>query len=137
MKALPSAQEIREMVEESEIDFKGFDFDVVSKYLGEYLTPDEIIKEGMEDIVYIKKEKAKRKTSTSRKKKKSVKNVNKKLSKKADKKTMNIKHGKKKVNHEKKKLDNIKHNDGNVTMVSDEGYLETTHKNEVRNHDNI
>ena len=37
-KAEPSAKVIRSMVEESEIDFEGFDIDVVSQYLGEYLT---------------------------------------------------------------------------------------------------
>jgi hypothetical protein len=51
MIAEPSAKEVREMVEESAIDFKGFDYDVVSQYLGEYLTMEEIIKEGMEDIL--------------------------------------------------------------------------------------
>ena len=54
MIAEPSAKEIRSMVEESEIDFKGYDFDAVSKYLGEYLTNEEIINEGMEEIVYMK-----------------------------------------------------------------------------------
>jgi hypothetical protein len=33
------------MVEESDINFKGFDFDVVSQYLGEYLTREEILEE--------------------------------------------------------------------------------------------
>ena len=33
--------------------------------------------------------------------------------------------------------DNIKQNDGNVTLVCDEGNQITTHKNEVRNQDNI
>ena len=47
MIAEPSAKEIREMVEESEIDFKGFDYDVVSQYLGEYLTNEEIIEEAI------------------------------------------------------------------------------------------
>ena len=51
MIAEPSAKEIREMVEESEIEFEGFDMDVVSQYLGEYLTNEEIISEGMEEIL--------------------------------------------------------------------------------------
>ena len=37
-----SATVIRSMVEESAIDFEGFDLDVVSRYLGEYLTEKEI-----------------------------------------------------------------------------------------------
>ena len=31
------------MVEESEIDFEGFDIDAVSRYLGEYLTEQGLI----------------------------------------------------------------------------------------------
>ena len=73
MIAQPSAKDIREMVVESEIDFKGFDLDVVSQYLGEYLTNEEIKEEDMEEIVYMKKEKAKRKS-----RKNLVKNVTKK-----------------------------------------------------------
>ena len=57
MIAEPSAKEIRNMIEESEIEFKGYDFDAVSKYLGEYLTNEEIINEGMEEIVYMRKTK--------------------------------------------------------------------------------
>ena len=75
-KAEPSAKVIRTMVEESEIDFEGFDIDVVSQYLGEYLTEKEIIDEGMEEILYIKKVKPKKQSKKI--KKKYVKNVTKK-----------------------------------------------------------
>ena len=53
------------MVVESEIDFEGFDIDVVSQYLGEYLTEKEIRDEGMEEILYIKKEKTKNRAEKS------------------------------------------------------------------------
>ena len=85
MIAEPSAHEIREMVEESNIDFKGFDLDVVSQYLGEHLTKEEIIEEGMEEILYIKKEKV------QKIKKKPVKNVTKKHVQKLKMKTTNKK----------------------------------------------
>ena len=61
-KAEPSATVIRSMVEESAIDFEGFDLDVVSRYLGEYLTEKEIRDQGMEEILYIKKVNPKNKT---------------------------------------------------------------------------
>ena len=54
LKAVPSAKGIRVMTEESEIVFKEFDMDVVSKFLGERLTTEEIKHEGMEEIVYIR-----------------------------------------------------------------------------------
>ena len=82
MIAQPSAKEIREMVEESKIEFEGFDMDAVSQYLGEYLTNEEIIAEGMEEIVYRRKPSKKNK-----KKKKNVKIVNKKHLQKTRKKT--------------------------------------------------
>ena len=85
MIAEPSAKEIREMVEESEIDFKGFDYDVVSQYLGEYLTMEEIIKEGMEDMLYIRKEKQKKE---KKERSKIAKNVSKKHVQKANKGSM-------------------------------------------------
>ena len=135
MKAQPSAKGIRTMVEESEIDFKGFDFDIVGKYLGEYLTKQEIIEEGMEDIVYTKKEKAKRKVS--KKKKKSVKNVSRKHVKKMHKKTMNIKHGEGKVNKREKENTELRRNQDDLTLVTDEVKGITAHKNEMSFHESI
>ena len=61
MIAEPSAKGIREMVEESDINFEGIDYDVISKYLGEFLTKTEIAEEGMEEILYIRREKDKKK----------------------------------------------------------------------------
>ena len=157
MIAKPSAKGIREMVEESEIDFKGFDFDVVSQYLGEYLTPEEIIEEGFEEILYKKKEKAKRKLTT--KKKKNVKCVSKKHVKKQHRRTTktstmqtgvrNMKINQTDVslaNDEGNELnahktemskDNIINNDGNDSIENNEDKGKTTHKNEVSKKDNI
>ena len=59
--AVPSAKEIRTMVEESDLEFKGIDYDVVSRYLGEFLTIEEIVEEKMEEILYIKKEETRKK----------------------------------------------------------------------------
>ena len=84
MIAEPSAKGIREMVEESDINFEGIDYDVISKYLGEFLTKTEIAEEGMEEILYIRREKDKK-----RKQKKVVKNVNRKQKAKGNKKSIN------------------------------------------------
>ena len=77
------------MVEESEIDFEGFDIDVVSQYLGEYLTKKEIRDLGMDEILYIKKVKSKK--QNRRVKKKYVKNVTKKQLHNPQSKAMNKK----------------------------------------------
>ena len=127
MIAQPSAKEIREMVVESEIDFKGFDLDVVSQYLGEYLTNEEIKEEDMEEIVYMKKEKAKRKS-----KKNLVKNVTKKHVPKPQMKTMNKSNIKIKKNQCKLKL---KQNAGSMAKVNRMG--KTIYKNVMKNLDNI
>ena len=50
-----NARTVSKMVEESEIEFKGIDYDDVAKFLGETLTKEEIIEEGLEELVYIKK----------------------------------------------------------------------------------
>ena len=70
MIAEPSAEVFREMIEASEIEFKGIDYDAVSKFLGEHLSTDEIKNEGMEEIVYIKVEK-----ETKKRKKKASQNI--------------------------------------------------------------
>ena len=107
-KAEPSAKAIRNMVEESEIDFEGFDIDVVSQYLGEYLTEKEIRDEGMEEILYIKKVKPKKQSKKI--KKKYVKNVTKKHVNNPKSKPMNKKNT---VYSSKMKTDD-------VTPVSDD-----------------
>jgi hypothetical protein len=56
----PSAKGIRNMFEESEVEFEGINYDKVSRYLGEFLTEDEIKQEGMEEIVYMKIKKEKK-----------------------------------------------------------------------------
>ena len=56
----PSAKGIRDMFEESKLEFGGINYDKVSRYLGEYLTEDEIKQEEMEEIVYIKIKKVKK-----------------------------------------------------------------------------
>ena len=48
-----SAKIIRKMWEDSELWIEGVDYDRVSKYLGEVMTMEDIIKEEFEDIVYI------------------------------------------------------------------------------------
>ena len=119
MIAKPSAEEIREMVVESEINFEGFDLDVVSLYLGEFLTKEEIIQEGMEEILYIKKEKAKMI------RKKYAKNVTKKHVPKM-----------KKANT-KKKSSVLKRNQGKDTNVIDDRRENIAHKKKLRITDNI
>ena len=63
MIAEPSAKEVRTMFEESEIEWEGMDYDAVCKNLGEFLTKKEIEEEGFEEIVFMKKEKSKKKKS--------------------------------------------------------------------------
>ena len=65
-----NAKTVRKMVEESEIEFKGIDYDDVAKFLGETLTKEKIIEEGLEELVYIKKKK-----QTIKKLKKKVKKI--------------------------------------------------------------
>ena len=60
MKNRAMAMEIRQMIIDSEIEFKEVDYDKVSKYLGKYMTVDEIIEEEMEDLLYIDEEKMNR-----------------------------------------------------------------------------
>ena len=52
----PSAGRVRKMVEQSEVIFEGVEYDKASRFLGEYLSINEIKSEGFEQIVYIKKE---------------------------------------------------------------------------------
>ena len=52
-----NAKTVSKMVEESEIEFKGIDYDDVAKFLGETLTKEKIIEEKLEELVYIKKKK--------------------------------------------------------------------------------
>ena len=101
----PSAKGIRDMFEESKVKFEGINYDKVSKYLGEYLTEDEIKKEEMEEIVYIKIKKVKKvkvkntKTLGKKQARKLVINVNRKQNRKG--KTLNTKDGGGKANIDK------------------------------------
>ena len=56
----PSARGVREMFEKSKVEIAGINYDKVSKYLGEYLTEEEVRQEGMEEIVYMKIKKVKK-----------------------------------------------------------------------------
>ena len=69
-----NAKIIRKMVEESELVFKGIEYEEVAKFLGDYLTKEEIIEEGFEEILYIKQKKMEKKKI----KKKMKKNISKK-----------------------------------------------------------
>ena len=55
---------------QSEIEVKGIDYDKVAKYLGKFMTREEILEENFEEILYIKEGKMKKKKNTVRKKKK-------------------------------------------------------------------
>ena len=57
MKNRPMAKEIKQMIIDSNFVFKEIDYDRVSKYLGEYMTIEEILEEEMEDILYIEQDK--------------------------------------------------------------------------------
>ena len=50
-------KEVKQMIVDSEIEFKEIDYDNASKYLGEEMTIEEILAEEMEDILYIEEEK--------------------------------------------------------------------------------
>ena len=51
------AKEIKQMIIDSNLIFKEIDYDRVSKYLGEYMTIEEILEEEMEDLLYIEQDK--------------------------------------------------------------------------------
>ena len=57
MKVRPMTKEIKQMIIDSNIEFKEIDFDNASKYLGEKMTIEEILEEEMEDILYLEEEK--------------------------------------------------------------------------------
>ena len=57
MKNRPMAKEIKQMIIDSNLIFKEIDYDRVSKYLGEYMTIEEILDEEMEDLLYIEQDK--------------------------------------------------------------------------------
>ena len=48
---------------------EGIDYDAVARYLGEHLSKEEIVKENLEEIVYIKKENVNKKKKQNRSKK--------------------------------------------------------------------
>lgn len=129
MIAEPSAREIRNMLEKSEIEFKAFDFDITSKFLGEHLSKVEIIEEGMEEILYLKKEKA-----TKLKKKNIVKNVNKNQKQKRNKKTMNRKNMKNIINEvtDKDNTTSI----GSMNEVENENIADIVHTNPLEEPNN-
>ena len=114
--AVPSAKEIRTMVEESDLEFKGIDYDVVSRYLGEFLTIEEIVEEKMEEILYIKKEETRKKKKSNKGAIKNVakKNCSKKNVNKAKKKTLDIKKDGGGVNKAKKETLDIQIDGGGV-----------------------
>ena len=60
MKIRPMTKEVKQMIVDSEIEFKEIDYENASKYLGEKMTIEEILEEKMEDILYIEAEKMRR-----------------------------------------------------------------------------
>jgi hypothetical protein len=56
----PSAKGVKDMFEESRVEFEGINYDKVSRYLGEFLSEEEIKQEGIEEIVYMKIKKVKK-----------------------------------------------------------------------------
>ena len=48
---------LKQMIIDSNHIFKEIDYDRVSKYLGEYMTIEEILEEEMEDLLYIEQNK--------------------------------------------------------------------------------
>ena len=57
------------MIIDSGLEFEGIDYDSVARYLGEHLSKEEIVKENLEEIVYIKKENVNKKKKQNRSKK--------------------------------------------------------------------
>ena len=55
----PTAKRINEMYIKSKLEIKGVDYEKVAKYLGKFLTREEILQENMEEILYIKEGKMK------------------------------------------------------------------------------
>ena len=62
----PSARIIRNMWEESDLLMESIEYDEISLYLGKHLKMEDIIKEGIEDLVYKKEVKEKKKTVTKK-----------------------------------------------------------------------
>ena len=66
---VPTAKEIKEMFVASKLEIEGIDYEMVAKYLGKYMTREEILDENFEEILYIKegkmvKKRNKQKTKT-------------------------------------------------------------------------
>ena len=57
MKLRPMTKEVKQIIIDSNIEFKDIDFESASKYLGEKMTIEEILEEEMEEILYIEEEK--------------------------------------------------------------------------------
>ena len=72
-KPAPSAKNIRNMYEKSKVEFTGINYDRVSRYLGEFLTEEEVKEEGIEDLVYRRTKKVKNKVATKKISKKNTK----------------------------------------------------------------
>ena len=85
---VPTAKSIKKMFIESELQIKGINYDKVAKYLGKYLTREQILEENFEEILYIKEGKMKEKE-----KRKYNKNKNKKKEKNKKQKTLNTADG--------------------------------------------
>ena len=57
MIAEPSAKGIKEMILKSEVEFEGINYEEVCKYLGKFLTREQILEEKLEGLLYIEKDK--------------------------------------------------------------------------------
>jgi hypothetical protein len=88
--SLESAQIVRKMWEDSALMIEGIEVDYLCKYLGKYLKPEEIVREGLEDLLYTRKIKKKKVTKKVGKKKKVTKKVGKKKKSKDKKKDNTI-----------------------------------------------
>ena len=69
---VPTAKEIRQMFINSNLKIEPIDFDKLARYLGKFLTREQIVMEEFEEILYIKEGKMDKKRNYSKKKKKSL-----------------------------------------------------------------
>ena len=109
-----SAWIIRNMWEECKVTIEGVDFEEVSKYLGTCLTNEEIEKENLKDVLYIKK--------TKNIKKRITKKVGRKNVKRNNKKTLDTK-----GSGRQESLD-TNHGGGDVTLACDDNNVNKAHK---------
>ena len=75
--AEPSARIVGRMFVDSKVEIEGVDYTELSKYLGKFMTKEEILAEDMQDILFINKKKMKDSKEGKNKKTKETKQINK------------------------------------------------------------